>query len=130
VAIGEGIGFGARLDGCEKGLDAVLWFDLGEGGAVCAEVAKERRVKGSDTLADDGDAEPLDGQRLHAEGGLETVAIAGGGSAEGVHLMGGPEVGGFLFDEQGRLVDPVEVLEAGGKGDAEKTSKPILELCW
>ena len=116
--------------GCrrKKKLEAVLGFDLGEVGSMCAQVAEQRLIVVGNTLANDCDAKSLRRQRLRLDGCLQALTIIGRGFAKRIELVRTPEVSGLLFNELRGRIDPIEAFELRRDCDVPETAETILWL--
>ena len=115
MAVGHGMRFGAGGGDIEQSLHAGSVVHPRVIDAVRAELAEEAVIVGGDSLADHGDAEAVRGQGGIGRGGRHLAHILHGGSAEGIDLMGGPQVRGELFGEDGGVVYPVGLVEFAGQ---------------
>src|SRR5271157_6357967 len=107
MAILDGMRFCPGFDRGKKQVETVVWLDLSKVGAVCAQVAKERRVIRGDALSDHCNPEPAYGKRLDGKRRPKAISIVRRGLAKGIKLVSRPEIGRFLFDELGGSIDPV-----------------------
>ena len=121
--------FGSGSYGVEQCGQAVFGFDVGEIGAMSAQLTKQWLVVGGNTLADDGDSEPRNRRRLGRDGRMQTVRVFVRGFAKCVELMRAPEMGGELFHELCGLPDPVEGFELWREADFVEILEPFLEFC-
>src|SRR5256884_1497908 len=128
VSVRKRMRFGTGGDHVQQKFEAVLRLDTAEMGTVRAEFAKEGRVMGGDSLADDGDPEARHGRQLRRHNPAQTIRVSRRGHSKSVELVSGPEMRGELFHKLRGRIDPIGILKLGRKADLREALQPVLDL--
>jgi len=120
--------FSPRFDRGKKQFKTVVWLDLSKVGSVRTQVAKQRCVIGRDSLSNHCNPEPAHWKRFDGNRSLKAIPIVSRRLAKGIQLMRSPEICRFLFDKLGRVIDPVEPLQLGRKGQHRERMNPLADL--
>ena len=128
MCVGLGVCRGPCRDRSEQQLQSVVWLDLTKIGAMLAQVAKEFSIRCGDSLAYDGDADAASGIWRRGGVGAQAISVGSCAVAKVIHLMGGPKIGGQLFDKGGGVIDPIELFQFGGDRNLREALEALLQL--
>jgi hypothetical protein len=112
----------------EQNAQPILWIDAREIRTMRTQFSKQWIVVRSDSLSDDGDAQPWNRRRLRGNSLPQTITIVIRGFAECVELMRAPQMCGKLFYELRGRLDPIKSFQLRGKFDFVEFVKPLFAL--
>ena len=119
---------GPRRRRAEQLLQSILGIHVSKIGAMRAQLSEQWQFARVRSLSHDGNAKSWNRRRLRWRHGMQTVSVVRRRVAEGVELMGCPEVGRKLFDKLSRQVDPIKMFQFLRKANLFEAAEPLLEL--